>query len=127
MWKTIFTESFPMKQTERKWESLRHLEHQHWGILMPNVRDIWHFKPQNILHQEMRLLSIANFFAIVLQCNSIFRITLQHNSKKKKLIFYCDGDREKERINDGDWGKYYFIVQIYYFNEQNKKIKVWDV
>ena len=29
---------------------------------------------------------------------------------KKKLIFYCDGDWEKERINDGDWGKYYFIV-----------------
>ena len=23
--------------------------------------------------------------------------------------------------------KYYFIVQIYYFNEQNRKIKVWDV
>ena len=27
-----------------------------------------------------------------------------------KLIFYCDGDWEKERINDGDWEKYYFIV-----------------
>ena len=37
---------------------------------MSNVRDIWHFKPQNILHQEMSLLSIVNFFAIVLQCNS---------------------------------------------------------
>ena len=74
----------------------------------------------------MLLLSIANFFAIVLQCNSIFRIALQHNSKKKKLTFYCDGDWEKERINDGDQGKYYFIMQIYYFNEQNRKIKIWD-
>ena len=26
------------------------LEHQHWGMLMPNVREIWHFKPQNTLH-----------------------------------------------------------------------------
>ena len=25
------------------------------------------------------------------------------------------------------FGIYYFIMQIYYFNEQNKKIKVWDV
>ena len=23
-------------------------------------------------------------------------------------------------------GENYFIVQIYYFNEQNRKIKVWD-
>ena len=33
---------------------------------------------------------------------------------------------QKERINDGDLGKYYFIMQIYYFNEQNRKIKDWD-
>ena len=93
---------------------------------MSNVRDIWHFKPQNVLHQEILLLSIANFFTIVLQCNFIFKIALQHNSKKKKLIFYYDGNWEKERINDDDWGKYYFTVQIYYFNEQNREIKVWD-
>ena len=49
-----------------------------------------------------------------------------HNSKKKKRIFYCDGDWKKERINDNDWWKYYFIIQIYYFNEQNMKIKDWD-
>ena len=25
-----------------------------------------------------------------------------------------------------NFGIYYFIMQIYYFNEQNRKIKVWD-
>ena len=29
-------------------------------IRKPNVRDIWHFKSQNVLHQKMLLLSIAN-------------------------------------------------------------------
>ena len=85
-------------------------------------RDVWHFKLQNVLYQKILLLSIVNFFAIVLQCELHYSTIL-----KKKLIFYCDGDWEKERINDGDWEKYYFIVQIYYFNEQNRKIKVWDV
>ena len=35
----------------------------------------------------MLWLGIVNFFATIL---------------KKKLIFYCDGDWKKERINDGD-------------------------
>ena len=55
---------------------------------MPNVRKIWHFKLQNPLHLEMLLLIIANFFAIVLQCSSIFRIALQHNSKKNNICFF---------------------------------------
>ena len=43
---------------------------------MPNVRQIWHFKPQTALHQEMLNPTIANFFAILLQCNSKVRIAL---------------------------------------------------
>ena len=38
---------------------------------MPNVREIWNFKPQNQLHWRMLNSSIAIFFAILLQCNSI--------------------------------------------------------
>ena len=50
----------------------------------------------------MLLLNIANFFAIVR--NSIFRIALLYNSKKKKLIFYCVSlSIHHGRINDGDW------------------------
>ena len=30
-------------------------------------------------------------------------------------------------VNDGDCKIYYFIMQKYYFNEQNRKIKSWDV
>ena len=41
-----------------------------------NCKGYLAFQAQNVLHQEMLLLSIANFFAIVLQCNSIFRIAL---------------------------------------------------
>ena len=52
------------------------LEHKHWGMLMPNVREIWYFKLQNTLHQGMLNPSITNFFAILLQCNSTFRIAL---------------------------------------------------
>ena len=48
---------------------------------MPNVRQIWHFKPQTALHQEMLNPTIANFFAILLQCNSKVRIALQQYSK----------------------------------------------
>ena len=29
-------------------------------VRKPNGRDIWHFKSQNVLQQEMLLLSIAN-------------------------------------------------------------------
>ena len=52
---------------------------------MSNVRRIWHFKPQNALHQGMLNPTIASFFAILLQCYSKIRITLQQYSKKKKL------------------------------------------
>ena len=36
--------------------------------------------------------------------------------------------KNEEKINDGDWVIYYFIMQKYYFIEQNKKIKVgcWE-
>ena len=51
------------------------------------------FKFQNVLHQEMLLLNIVNFFAIA----------MQHNSKKK-LIFYCVSLSIYHcRINNGDW------------------------
>ena len=43
----------------------------------------------------------AAILSLELHCSTIL---------KKKLIFYYDGDRKKERINDGDWGKYYFIM-----------------
>ena len=43
-------------------------------MLIPNVRRIWHFKPQSALHQGMLNPSIANFFAILLQCNSTFSL-----------------------------------------------------
>ena len=42
------------------------LEHKHWGMLMPNIREIWYFNLQNALHQGMLNPSIANFFAILL-------------------------------------------------------------
>ena len=32
---------------------------------MPNIKRIWHFKPQNALHQGMLNPTIANFFAIL--------------------------------------------------------------
>ena len=61
---------------------------------MPNLREIQNFKPQNHLHQRMLNSSIANFFAILLQCNSKHRIALQclelhcskHCKKKKKNL-----------------------------------------
>ena len=43
---------------------------------MPNVRRIWHFKPLNAQHQGLQNLSIANFFAILLQCNFKDKIAL---------------------------------------------------
>ena len=55
---------------------------------MPNLRTIWHFKPQNALHQRMLNPTIANFFAILLQYNSKARIVLQQYSKKNIYIFY---------------------------------------
>ena len=60
------------------------LEHQHWGMLMPNVRRIWHFKSQSALHQGMLNSSIANFFTILLlykffnQLSSKFLFPLSH-------------------------------------------------
>ena len=57
------------------------LEHQHWGLQMPNVRRIWHFKPQSTQHLELQNPSIANFFAILLQCNSKGKIALQQYCK----------------------------------------------
>ena len=41
---------------------------------MSNVRRIWHFDPHSALHQGMLNPSIANFFAILLQCNSTFSL-----------------------------------------------------
>ena len=64
------------------------LEHQHQGLQMPNVRRIWHFKPQSTQHLELQNPSIANFFAILLQCNSKGRIALQQYCKKKKIYIY---------------------------------------
>ena len=68
---------------------------------MPNLREIWHFKPQNALHQGMLNPSIANFFAILLQYIAIlgsggtvievegrWRRKLE-KKKKRKNIFYC--------------------------------------
>ena len=43
---------------------------------MSNLREIWNFKPQNHLYWGMLNSSIANFFAILLQCNSKHRIAL---------------------------------------------------
>ena len=43
---------------------------------MSNLNTIWHFKPQNALHQKMVNTTIANFFAILLQYNSKVRIVL---------------------------------------------------
>ena len=57
-------------------------------IRKPNVRDIWHFKSQNVLHQKMLLLSIAN----------------SEKKKKKKLMFYYVSlSIHHRKINDGDW------------------------
>ena len=57
------------------------LEHQHWGLQMPNVRRIWHFKPQSTQHLELQNPSIANFFAILLQCNNaILKVKLHYSS-----------------------------------------------
>ena len=57
------------------------LEHQHWGLQMPNVRRIWHFKPQSTQHLELQNPSIANFFAILLQCNNaILKVELHYSS-----------------------------------------------
>ena len=36
---------------------------------MPNLREIWNFNPQNHIHWGILNNSIANFFAILLQCN----------------------------------------------------------
>ena len=54
---------------------------------MPNLRTIWHFKPQNALHQRMVNPTIANFFAILLQYNSKAKIVLQQYSKKNNILF----------------------------------------
>ena len=54
---------------------------------MSNLRTIWHFKPQNTLHQRMINPTTANFFTILLQYNSKVRIVLQQYSKKKKIYF----------------------------------------
>ena len=57
------------------------LEHQHWGLQMPNVRRIWHFKSQSTQHLELQNPSIANFFAILLQCNNaILKVELHYSS-----------------------------------------------
>ena len=59
---------------------------------MPNVRRIWHFKPQSAQHQGMQNPNIANFFAILLQCNSKGRIALQHNSKTYNIFLFTFSD-----------------------------------
>ena len=56
---------------------------------MPNVRQIWHFRPKIAQHPKLYTYTIAKKFAIVLQCNSTCRIALSHNcKKKKKTLFY---------------------------------------
>ena len=59
---------------------------------MPNVRRIWHFMPQSAQHQGMQNPNIANFFAILLQCNSKGRIALQHNSKTYNIFLLTFSD-----------------------------------
>ena len=66
---------------------------------MPNLREIWNFKPQNYLHWGMLNNSIANFFAILLQCNSKHRERREMGEKRYNFEIY------------------YFIMLIYYFNE----------
>ena len=58
------------------------------GLQMPNVRRIWHFKPQSTQHLELQNPSIANFFAILLQCNSKCRIALQQYCKYIYIYIY---------------------------------------
>ena len=53
---------------------------------MPNLREIWHFKPQKLLHQGIVNSSIANFFAILLQYNSKHRIVLFTELQKNIYI-----------------------------------------
>ena len=45
---------------------------------MPYLRPFWHFIVEKYLHQKMVYLTIAKFFAIVLQYNSKLRIEHQH-------------------------------------------------
>ena len=58
------------------------LEHQHWGLQMPNVRRIWHFKPQstqiwNCKTQVLQFFLQYCYNAILkveLHCSSIVNI-----------------------------------------------------
>ena len=65
------------------------LKQEHWGMLMPYLRKIQHFKSKKLLHQGIVNGSIANFFAILLQYNSKHRIVLFTVLQKKNIyIFY---------------------------------------
>ena len=56
--------------------------------VMPYLRCFQHFMTQKRVYQQMVKLTIANFFAIVLQYNSNFRIVLQLYSKKKNIFYF---------------------------------------
>ena len=52
------------------------------------LREIWHFKLKRLLHQGIVNGSIANFFTILLQYNSMLhRIVLFTVLQKKNLYF----------------------------------------
>ena len=53
---------------------------------MPYLREIQHFTPKKLLHQESVNSSIANFFTILLQYNSKHRIVLFTELQKKNNI-----------------------------------------
>ena len=55
---------------------------------MPYLREIWNFKPKELLHQGMVNGSIANFFAILLQYNFKHRIVLFTVLQKKNIYIY---------------------------------------
>ena len=71
---------------------------------MPYLRTIWHFMPQNRLHQKMVNTTIANFFAIVLQYNSNFKIVLQQYSKKYKYILFQNVTVGIRSLVEKKWG-----------------------
>ena len=49
-------------------------------MLMPYLKPFWHFIVKKYLHQKMVYLTIANFFAIVLQYNSKLRASVLKNA-----------------------------------------------
>ena len=53
-------------------------------------------------------------------------VYFRHRNEEEKRPERMIEKREKEkRKREKEVEKIYFIVQIYYFNEQNRKIKIW--